>query len=129
MSALKKVILVVDDSETARAHTVRALSTEYTCIEAADGNAAYELARKHEIVAIVTDLEMPGAGGLDLMRLLQNTKTTKDIPVVVVTTVTSVDVINSCRALGCAGIALKPVEPFYLLAKLRKLTGQGPRGV
>ena len=105
-----------------RADTVRALSAEYRCLEAENGLVEFKVAREHSMAAVVTDLEMPTRGGLDLMRLLKTDPRTRSLPVVVVTTVTSVDTINECRAFGCAGIVLKPVEPFSLLAKLRRLT-------
>jgi len=40
---------------------------------------------------------------------------------VIATTVTAIERVNECRALGCAGFVLKPVQKEYLLAKLRQL--------
>ena len=76
--------------------------------------------------AVVADLEMPGVGGIELLRLLQQNARTRSIPVVIATTVTSLDRVNECRALGCAGYVLKPVQSDYLIAKLRKITSPTP---
>lgn len=119
-----KRILVVDDSDVARMHVVRALSAEYVTVQASNGAEAFEKACGGEpFDAVVTDLEMPEADGRELLRRLRADARTQQLPVIIVTTVTDIEWVNSCRALGCSGFALKPIDPPYLLAKLRKLLG------
>lgn len=71
--------------------------------------------------AVISNLAMQGMGGVELLKAMKASPSTSGVPVIVVTTSTSVDAMNSCRALGCAGFVLKPVDVSYLKAKLRRL--------
>lgn len=118
---MKKRVLIVDDSATVRSHILQALSTEYECLQASDGVGGLETARSSVPDAMIVDLEMPVMNGIEMLRQLKDDVRTKAIPVVIVTTVTAADQMNTCRALGCAGFVLKPVDVAYLTVKLRQL--------
>jgi len=117
----KPRILIVDDSPTVLAQTLAHLTDDYDCLSAGDGKEALETALREGPAAMLIDLEMPRMDGSALLRALKADPRTRNIPVVVVTTVVAVDRMNECRALGCAGFVLKPVEPSYLRIKLRQL--------
>jgi two-component system, chemotaxis family, chemotaxis protein CheY len=117
----KKKVLLVEDSPTARAQLVELLREEYECLEAADGEEGLERALADAPDAVVTDLEMPRMDGIAFLRALRERAQTRKLPVVIVTTVTSVERVNECRTLGCSGFVLKPVKREYLHAKLRQL--------
>jgi chemosensory pili system protein ChpA (sensor histidine kinase/response regulator) len=117
----KKRVLVVDDSETARTQMADLLRGTYDCILAADGEEAIRRALSDSPDAVVTDLEMPRLDGIGLLRRLRADSRTQKLPVVIVTTTTSVERVNECRTLGCAGYVLKPVHKEYLYAKLKQL--------
>ena len=121
MISPRRKVLVVDDSATVRAQVVQILSASYECVEAQDGRDGYDRALKERPDAVVADLEMPQMDGLGLLRALRQNPQTQTLPVVIITTVTAVEAVNQCRALGCAGFVLKPVQSEYLLAKLRRL--------
>ena len=59
--------------------------------------------------------------GVSLLRAVKQDPDLKAVPIIIITTVTAIDVVNQCRTLGCAGFVLKPVNRDYLLAKLRRL--------
>lgn len=113
---------MVDDSATMRDFFRGVLSDEFDCEMAIDGSMALGMALKSPPDAVVTDLEMPNKDGVELLRALRQEEATKNVPVVVVTTVTALDKVNECRALGCVGFVLKPVQKEYLVAKIRQLT-------
>ncbi len=119
---MRKKILIVDDALTIRTQLVGLLSSDFDCSTAENGEEGFQKALALTPDAVVADLEMPGVGGIELLRLLQQNARTRSIPVVIATTVTSLDRVNECRALGCAGYVLKPVQSDYLIAKLRKIT-------
>jgi len=114
-------VLVVDDSSTIRAQIVECLEGYAGCIEAADGREGLARLRAERPDAVLTDLEMPVMDGVSLLREARADPALRDVPFIVITTVTAVEVFNECRALGCAGFVLKPVNRDYLLAKLRRL--------
>jgi two-component system chemotaxis response regulator CheY len=121
----KKKVLLVEDSPTVRAQLVELLRDEYECLEAADGQQGLSRALADAPDAVVTDLEMPNMDGIAFLRALRERAQTRKLPVVIVTTVTSVERVNECRTLGCAGFVLKPVRREYLHAKLKQLIASG----
>ncbi len=121
----RKKVLIVDDSPTVRAQITGFLKTEFDCASAENGDEGLLKAREQRPDALVVDLEMPKMDGMELLRRLRADAKTRSVPVVIVTTVTSLDRVNECRALGCAGFVLKPLEPEYLKAKLRQLMRDG----
>ena len=79
-------MLVVDDSDITRTLLARALTRAgFAVITARDGLEGAELALREQPAAVVTDLEMPGMDGYQLVRLLKSDPASAHIPVVVVT--------------------------------------------
>lgn len=67
-------ILVVEDDETLRTVTAKILtSSGYRVLSAADGHEALEVfkARHESINLVLSDLVLPGTGGMDLLRAMQ----------------------------------------------------------
>jgi CheY-like chemotaxis protein len=114
-------ILIVDDSATARASLVKVLSPHYECIEATDGNEGLYQVAAERPDAVVSDVEMPTMSGIDMLKELRSNDATRDLPVIILTTVTNVGIINEVRRHGCSGVVSKPMQPDYLLAKIKQL--------
>jgi CheY-like chemotaxis protein len=67
-------VLVVEDEGAVRDQAVLVLASYgYTVLDAADGQAALEISRKHpgQIDLLLTDVIMPGLNGRELADLLQ----------------------------------------------------------
>ena len=79
-------ILIVDDEEIVRRVLSSLLKKDgYQVMEAEDGEAGVELAKKEDPDVILMDLTMPKMGGLEACRLLKKDEKTKNIPVLVIT--------------------------------------------
>jgi DNA-binding response OmpR family regulator len=115
------IILVVEDSRTAQEQIKNSLCEHFECIPTSDGVEALRIVRMRKIDIVLTDLHMPKMSGVDLLRALKTNETTKQIPVLVMTTETGLGEVNTCRRLGCAGYLLKPVDMGYLIARVRTL--------
>jgi CheY-like chemotaxis protein len=61
----------------------------YTIDEAADGNAAREKIRARRYLVVITDLKLPGASGIEVLREVRQADAT--IPVILMTAYGSVD--------------------------------------
>ena len=72
--------------------------------------------------AILLDILLQGEDSWGLLADIKNAEATRDIPVVVVTTV---DDRGKALALGADDYAMKPVERTWLLETLDRLTGRG----
>jgi signal transduction histidine kinase len=79
-------ILIVDDDEKAR-YVLRRLLTEtpYAVIEAASGSEGLRRAREDQPQVIFIDLMMPEMDGFEALERLKSDSTTRDIPVIIIT--------------------------------------------
>jgi serine/threonine protein kinase/DNA-binding response OmpR family regulator len=107
-------VLIVDDSSAARVHEKSILQSLgfSQFIEAADGAQAIAAATREPFDLIVSDYNMPLMDGYALVSYLKQTKSTASIPIVMVTTETSPDILDPVRKLGVIEILAKnfPVD-------------------
>ena len=82
---LKRKILVVDDETALQTLIFDALEADYRIISAFNGRESIEKAAHTHPDVILMDVMMPDIGGYDAVRMLNNNKATRDIPVVVMT--------------------------------------------
>ncbi len=83
-------ILVVDDSITTRMMEKSILEAAgYTVDLAVSGEEAEEKLRDNDYNLIVTDVQMPGIDGFELTRRIREKEETREMPVVVVTSLAS----------------------------------------
>src|SRR5437868_9534060 len=103
----KQMVLIVDDDLASRELLANYLEPEgYAVVLASSGTEAIEEARRSLPDLIVTDILMPGPGGLQTLFVLKNTPETSHIPAIVVSGVNP-------RILGlmpAAAYLVKPVE-------------------
>ena len=102
-------ILVVDDEAAQRellAGFLRDLEAEV--VEAADGRAALDLARRCLPDVVLSDVRMPGLGGRELLVALK--RENPEVEVVLVTAYATVPEAVACLKEGAADYLLKPLE-------------------
>jgi two-component system sensor histidine kinase and response regulator WspE len=77
--------LVVDDSPTVRATESRLLEQhQYQVHQAANGVEAWEALLHHTYQLVITDVDMPGMNGLELVRQIRNHPRFQTLPVIMV---------------------------------------------
>lgn len=112
----KPLVLIVDDDLASRELLASYLEPEgYAVVMVSSGTAAIEEARRLLPDLIVTDVLMPGPGGLQTLFVLRNTPETSEIPAIVVSGI-------SPRILGlmpAAAYLVKPVERQNLVQTVR----------
>ena len=112
----KPLVLIVDDDLASRELLASYLEPEgYAIVMVSSGTAAIEEARRLLPDLIVTDVLMPGPGGLQTLFVLRNTPETSEIPAIVVSGI-------SPRILGlmpAAAYLVKPVERQKLVQTVR----------
>jgi two-component system chemotaxis sensor kinase CheA len=120
-------ILVAEDSFTARELQRSILQTAgYHVLTARDGREALDvLSREPAIALVVTDLEMPQVGGLELTRAIRADPARSSLPVVVVTAHASQeDVRRGIEAGADAYMAKRSFDQHALLATVERLIGR-----
>ena len=95
------LVLVVEDAPVARELLIGILrSFQVRVIDAADGREGLQRASQERPDLILTDIEMPFLGGLDMVAELRRDTSLADIPVVVLTTRTESEFRTRAESLG-----------------------------
>ena len=102
-------ILVVDDEPIVREFCIRLLRMkEYKVSAAENGRVALSMLEKQQYDLVLTDLQMPEMGGLDLLREIRAHYT--DIDVVIFTASATVETARAALTLGAFDYLTKPVS-------------------
>jgi len=113
----KPLVLIVDDDLASRELLANYLGPEgCTIVTVSTGTEAVEEARRSLPDLVVTDVLMPGSGGLQTLFVLRNTAETSHIPAIVVSGI-SPRILNLMPA---AEYLVKPVAKHTFLRAVHK---------
>lgn len=116
-------ILVVDDFSTMR-RIIKNLLKDlgFTSIqEADDGSTALPMLQQGDFDFVVTDWNMPGMQGIDLLRAIRADDSLKHLPVLMVTAEAKKEQIVAAAQAGVNGYVVKPFTAATLKEKLDKI--------
>lgn len=122
---MSKKILIVDDSKTIRQQVSFTLSKGgFTVVEAEDGkDGIAKLGANGDIAMIISDVNMPNMNGLEMVEAIKADGKYGAVPIVMLTTEGSAELIERAKAAGAKGWLVKPFKPDQLIAAVNKLTG------
>ncbi|MFN3959775.1 MAG: response regulator [Parvularculaceae bacterium] len=104
-------MLVVDDDPVMRElATARLDEAEFEAIPASNGSEALALLRARKFALVITDLDMPGMSGFDLIRALRSDAAIAATPVIVITGSDKSDAIDLAFAAGATSFLAKPIN-------------------
>lgn len=86
---MTKILLVEDDKSLREIYSVRLLAEGYTLISSGDGEEALAVAIGEKPDLIVSDVMMPKISGFEMLDLLRSNDSTKDIPIIMLTALSS----------------------------------------
>jgi signal transduction histidine kinase len=115
-------ILVVDDMRTNLLIMSEYLSPDYQVLTATSGRQALSMVAsgpKPDLVLL--DVVMPQMSGYDVLRALRGVADTTSIPVIFLTSDTSVQAATEGLDLGADDFVTKPIEPHLLRARVRNV--------
>ncbi|MEE4296395.1 MAG: chemotaxis response regulator CheY [Wenzhouxiangella sp.] len=116
-------ILVVDDFSTMRRivkNVLRELGFS-NLKEAEDGAPALQMLKTTKIDFVVTDWNMPGMTGLELLKAIRADEKLKTIPVLMVTAEAKREQIIEAAQAGVNGYVVKPFTAQTLKVKMEKV--------
>ena len=116
-------ILVVDDFSTMR-RIIKNLLKDlgFTNVqEADDGSTALPMLQQGDFDFVVTDWNMPGMQGIDLLRAIRADDNLKHLPVLMVTAEAKKEQIVAAAQAGVNGYVVKPFTAATLKEKLEKI--------
>ena len=116
-------ILIVDDFSTMR-RIIKNLLKDLgfaNIQEADDGSTALPMLQQGDFDFVVTDWNMPGMQGIDLLRAIRADANLKHIPVLMVTAEAKKEQIVAAAQAGVNGYVIKPFTAATLKEKLAKI--------
>lgn len=116
-------ILIVDDFSTMRRiikNLLRDLGFNNTN-EADDGTSALPMLQGGEYDFLITDWNMPGMQGIDLLKAVRSDAKLSDMPVLLVTAEAKKDQIVMAAEAGVNGYIVKPFNAATLEEKIKKI--------
>jgi two-component system chemotaxis response regulator CheY len=118
-----KKILIVDDSRTIRQQVGFTLTKEgFEVVEAEDGqDGLNKLQANTDISMVVSDVNMPNMGGLEMVEAIRQIEQFKFLPIIMLTTESSGDKVDRAKKAGASGWLVKPFNPEQLVGAVKKL--------
>jgi two-component system chemotaxis response regulator CheY len=116
-------IMVVDDFSTMR-RIIKNLLADLgfeNIAEADDGNTALPALRQGGFELLITDWNMPGMTGIDLLKAVRGEAALKSLPVLMVTAENQRDQIVEAAQNGVNGYIIKPFTAVTLKEKLDRI--------
>jgi two-component system chemotaxis response regulator CheY len=116
-------ILIVDDFSTMR-RIVKNLLNDlgfFNTAEADDGTTALEELRRNKYDLVITDWNMPGMPGIDLLKAIRADAALAKMPVLMVTAEAKREQIIEAAQAGVNGYVIKPFTAGTLSEKLGKI--------
>lgn len=116
-------ILIVDDFSTMRRiikNLLRDLGFTNT-IEADDGNTALPMLQSTPVDFLITDWNMPGMTGIELLKAVRSDDKLVSLPVLMVTAEAKREQIVEAAQAGVNGYVVKPFTAAALKEKIEKI--------
>lgn len=114
----KQKILIADDERINRKILSELLEEDHEVIIAKDGNQVIKrVENSDDIDLIILDIIMPNLDGYEVLKRLKESDNTKDIPVIFITGLRSMDDEEKGLKLGATDYIIKPFHPS--IVKLR----------
>jgi two-component system alkaline phosphatase synthesis response regulator PhoP len=112
----RKKVLLIDDEDDIREVAALTLETMagFEVISARDGVEGLAKAEEHQPDVILLDVMMPGIDGMMTFQRLQESESTRSIPVIFMTAKVQSADRKRLGELGACGIIAKPFNPMTL---------------
>ena len=117
----KKILIVDDDRRNVKLLAARLPMKEFESIFAYEGNSAIEAAQKETPDLILLDVLMPKMDGYEVTRILKNDPDTRDIPIILVTSLNGPEEKTKGLKAGADEFLSKPIHYAELLTRVRSL--------
>lgn len=118
--------MVVDDMSTSRGLIIQPL--EKIGVKnldfRKDGKSALDSLMRNPVHLVISDYNMPGMDGLELLKNLRQCKSTSKVGFILVTGSADKDLINKARQYGINNFLKKPFTPQSLQACIEAVIGK-----
>ena len=116
----KPRILVVDDSETVLQTISSLLDDEYKVFGLKDPLMIEKFLQQISPELFLIDYQMPDRSGLELISIIRNFDEHKNTPIIIMTSLGTIDLISASQSLGACDFIVKPIQDVSLRKKITK---------
>jgi DNA-binding response OmpR family regulator len=120
MNQEKRILVIEDDDETRELMRLVLERRGFQVLTAEDGLKGYEQAVSAQPDLIITDISMPAADGVHVVRRVRDTPAIAGVPIIVTTGFGSGNATFSLSQ-GATAYEPKPVDPESFLATVERL--------
>ncbi len=122
---MQRTVLIVEDADTC-ASTLEIVFSgldDVSVVTVSSGEAAWRLLEDGtgDLSAIVTDLEMRGMDGFELIERVRGHRVHRSVPIMVITGSADPDAPERVERLGANAFFMKPYSPVQVREKLEQL--------
>ncbi len=119
-----KTVLIVDDDISVHKMLEPVLTTSgFGVLCAKTGEEGLTMAREKKPDIIILDVILPGIKGREVCATLKKDPAVKNTPVLFLTSKDSPDDVQAEIEVGAIGHLTKPINPQYLVARIKKILG------
>ncbi|NBC17705.1 MAG: response regulator [Bacteroidetes bacterium] len=113
-------VLVIEDHDEVRRLVRSYLEAQYRVLDAPDGRAGLDAARRHHPDLILADVMMPEMDGLALVQAVRADDDLQDVPVLLLTARADADDVVRGLEAGADDYVTKPFDAEVLQARVRR---------
>jgi two-component system chemotaxis response regulator CheY len=119
-------IMIVDDMSVSRALIAQSLDEIGVKHYATENDAKVALGKlaANPVHLVISDMNMPGMSGLQLLRALRSAKTTQRIGFILITGTPSPDIVKEGQQLGLNNLIRKPFTSATVKAAIESVVGK-----
>ena len=119
-------IMIVDDMSVSRALIAQSLDEIGVKHYATENDAKVALGKlaANPVHLVISDMNMPGMSGLQLLRALRSAKTTQRIGFILITGTPSPDIVKEGQQLGLNNLSRKPFTSATVKAAIESVVGK-----
>lgn len=122
---VKPVVMIVDDEKLVRSLLKKSIEhLDVQIVEAGNGKEAMEAIEKSPPNLIITDLVMPVSDGYDLIKNIRGNSALRKLPIIVITSDTSLGPREKALQLGADDFVRKESDPNDFIFRVSKYVGQ-----
>ncbi|KYG67511.1 DNA-binding response regulator [Bdellovibrio bacteriovorus] len=114
-----KKIVIVDDYEESCKLLAEILSSTYDCSYTSDSQSALNLINQTRPDLILLDYKMPGVMGVDVCRMVRESETTKNTPIIFVSGAATIDERIKAFETGADDFISKPFHVKELILRIK----------
>lgn len=116
----KNIVLAYDDKTFLMYMGLLLKRFGFQLLTAKDGQEALRLIKSNPCDLVMLGVNMPTLDGIETLRLIKSDKSVSHLPVIMVSTDTSTEMMKACQDLDCVDFLPKPIKVDQLHAAIQK---------